>query len=58
MTYHEKVLAMADDRDEARRIARTLPRPNAVRQVDVGKWAVVKLLPTKWSPAAVHRIPA
>ena len=58
MTFSEKVLATADDRDDARELARSLPRPNMVRQADDGSWMVLQLLPAKWVPAAVHKISA
>ena len=58
MSYSDKVLATAATRDEARALARTLPRPSSVRQTDGGEWIVVQLLPAKWSPAQVTRVTA
>ncbi len=52
VTYRTKILARAATRDDARVLARTLPRPSSIRQLDDGSWAVVQLLPTPWEPRA------
>ena len=51
LTYREHVLATADSQEDARVLARHLPRPSAVRETDDGQWAVVQLLPARWEPA-------
>ena len=50
LTYREHILATAENQDDARMLARRLPRPSAVRQQDDGQWAVVQLLPARWEP--------
>ena len=50
LTYREHALGVAATEDEARVMARHLPRPSAVRQQADGTWAVLQLLPARWEP--------
>jgi hypothetical protein len=50
LTYREHVLAQAETEEEARVMARHLPRPSAIRRHDDGQWVVVQLLPARWEP--------
>ncbi len=52
MTYREEVLATADSHEEARMLARTLPRPRLVRLGEDRRWSVIRLRPAQWEPAA------
>jgi len=54
-SYEAEPLARADDRASACRLARTLPRPNAVRRAEDGSWVVVRLMPSAWRPAVTGR---
>ncbi len=49
-TYDSDPLASAPDRETACRLARSLPRPNAVRRHGDGTWVVVRLVPSSWRP--------
>ncbi|MEM9204463.1 MAG: hypothetical protein AAGC53_22715 [Actinomycetota bacterium] len=51
LTYREHVLGTAATEQEARVMARHLPRPSAVRETEDGQWNVVQLLPAKWEPS-------